>query len=141
LYGIDRAEVVRAAVEEAAADAPQGTWGDTHRLDAWRALPLSESAADGGGPALSGDHDCVLCTSSVPGITDRAARGPAARYVWDVACRENSRWAVPFGASGVPGSPHERDQLPLWLTGDLAPVITDFAQLAKERDGLGNDDD
>ncbi|WP_425428582.1 penicillin acylase family protein [Streptomyces yerevanensis] len=141
LYGIDRAEVVRAAVEEVAADAPQGTWGDTHRLDAWRALPLSESAADGGGPALSGDHDCVLCTSSVPGITDRAARGPAARYVWDVACRENSRWAVPFGASGVPGSPHERDQLPLWLTGDLAPVITDFAQLTKERDGLGNDDD
>nr|WP_206439679.1 penicillin acylase family protein [Streptomyces scabichelini] len=162
LYGIDRAEVVRAAVEEVAAeekaveetaaDAPKRTWGDTHRLAAWRALPdpaayddedeqedeQEDDQGDDQEPALSGDHDCVLCTSAVPGITDRAARGPAARYVWDVARRENSLWVVPFGASGVPGSPHERDQLPLWLTGDLAPVITDFDQLTREKE---NDDD
>jgi penicillin amidase len=137
LYGIDRGEVVRAALEEVAADAPRHTWGDTHRLAPWRALPppLPEQAADDADePALSGDHDCVLCTSAVPGITDRAARGPAARYVWDVARREDSLWAVPFGASGVPGSPHHRDQLPLWLRGDLAPVITDWNLLTEEND-------
>ncbi|MEV8128434.1 penicillin acylase family protein [Streptomyces sp. NPDC085944] len=132
LYGIDRAATVRAALEEVAAAPPPGTWGDTHRLAPWRALPdVSGPAAE---PGLSGDHDCVLCTSPVPGLTDRAARGPAARYVWDLADRDNSRWVVPHGASGVPGSPHHRDQQPLWLAGELAPVITDFTRLTKESD-------
>ncbi|MET7695582.1 penicillin acylase family protein [Streptomyces sp. NPDC005483] len=128
LYGIDRAEVVREALEEVAAEPPRGTWGDTHRLAPWQALP--ESAWDA--PALSGDHDCVLCTSAVPGLTDLAARGPAARYVWDLARREDSLWVVPLGASGLPGSPHHRDQLPLWLRGDLVPVATDWQHLTKE---------
>ncbi|MCF1599040.1 penicillin acylase family protein, partial [Streptomyces muensis] len=133
LYGIDRAEVVRAAVEEVAArptGAGRGTWGDTHRLAPWRALPDPSYDA----PGLSGDHDCVLCTSAVPGLTDLSARGPAARYVWDLADREASLWVVPLGASGIPGSPHHRDQLPLWLAGDLAPVATDFTKLQKESD-------
>lgn len=128
LYGIDRAGIVRAAVEEAAAEPPQGTWGETHRLAPWRALPDDEWPA----AALSGDHDCVLCTSAVPGLTDLAARGPAARYVWDLARREDSLWVVPLGASGMPGSPHHRDQLPSWLRGDLVPVGTDWQHLTKE---------
>ncbi|MGW2706175.1 penicillin acylase family protein [Streptomyces sp. NPDC001340] len=130
LYGIDRPAAVRAAVEEAAAGTPTGPWGAGHRLAPWRALP-DESYDE---PGLSGDHDCVLCTSAVPGLTDLAARGPAARFVWDVARREDSRWVVPFGASGVPGSPHHRDQLPLWLGGQLVPVVTDWDRLEKETD-------
>ncbi|GAA3227799.1 hypothetical protein GCM10020256_39420 [Streptomyces thermocoprophilus] len=47
----------------------------------------------------------MLCASAVPGITDRAARGPAARYVWDLADRTASRWIVPFGAAGDARSP------------------------------------
>ncbi|MFJ3668079.1 penicillin acylase family protein [Streptomyces sp. NPDC090106] len=129
LYGVDRPAEIRAAVEEVAAREPAGTWGETHRLFAWRALPEEFD-----GPGLSGDHDCVLCTSAVPGVTDLAARGPAARYVWDLARREESRWAVPLGASGRPDSPHRRDQLPLWTRGELVPVVTDFAQLTKETD-------
>ncbi|MFF5495688.1 penicillin acylase family protein [Streptomyces aquilus] len=130
LYGIDRPAEVRAAVEEVALAEPVRTWGETHRLFPWRALPDPSYDA----PGLSGDHDCVLCTSALPGLTDLAARGPAARYVWDLARREDSRWVVPFGASGVPGSPHHRDQQPLWLGGDLVPVVTDFEQLGKESD-------
>ncbi len=131
LFGIDRPAVVRAALEEVAAAPPAGVWGDTHRLAPWRALPSEAPQEE---PGLSGDHDCVLCTSAVPGTTDLAARGPAARYVWDLARREDSRWVVPHGASGRPGSPHHRDQQPLWLAGDLAPVVTDWAQLTKETD-------
>ncbi|MFE7276064.1 penicillin acylase family protein [Streptomyces sp. NPDC057623] len=133
LYDIDRTETVRAAVEEVAAEQPAAagrTWADTHRLAPWRAL--ADPSYDA--PGLSGDHDCVLCTSAVPGLTDLSARGPAARYVWDLADREASRWVVPLGASGVPGSPHHRDQLPLWLGGELAPVLTDFTKLKKESD-------
>jgi len=128
LYGIDRAVVVREALEEVAVAYVDVPWGDTHRLAPWRALPQASYDE----PGLSGDHDCVLCTSAVPGLTDLSARGPAARYVWDLARRENSRWVVPFGASGVPGSAHHRDQLPLWLRGDLVPVVTDFDRLSKE---------
>ncbi|MET9576058.1 penicillin acylase family protein [Streptomyces massasporeus] len=131
LYGIDRPAAVRAAVEEVALRPPAGVWGDTHRLAPWRALEPEQPYDE---PGLSGDHDCVLCTSGVPGLTDRAARGPAARYVWDLARREDSRWVVPLGASGVPGSPHHRDQLPLWLAGDLVPVVTDWTRLKKETD-------
>ncbi|NEB05984.1 penicillin acylase family protein [Streptomyces sp. SID13726] len=128
LYGIDRDGTVREALEEVAAEPPRGVWGDTHRLAAWRALPDADREL----PALSGDHDCVLCTSAVPGLTDLAARGPAARYVWDLARREDSLWVVPMGASGLPGSAHHHDQLPLWLRGELAPVVTDWRQLTKE---------
>ncbi|MFH9550932.1 penicillin acylase family protein [Streptomyces sp. NPDC017435] len=129
LYGVDRPALVREALEEVAGQ-PAPRWGDTHRLAPWRALPDPAREA----PALAGDHDCVLCTSAVPGWTDLAARGPAARYVWDLARREDSLWVVPFGASGLPDHPHHRDQLPLWLRGELAPVVTDWAQLTKESD-------
>ncbi|WNZ10338.1 penicillin acylase family protein [Streptomyces sp. 11x1] len=160
LYGIDRDALVREALEEVAG-LGTGRWGDSHRLVPWRALPDDDADGRPGGgtderagagadgrlgdgadgrppvapePGLAGDHDCVLCTSAVPGITDLSARGPAARYVWDLARREDSLWVVPFGASGVGGSPHHRDQLPLWLRGDLVPVVTDWDRFTKDDD-------
>ncbi|MGP3998859.1 penicillin acylase family protein [Streptomyces sp. 8N706] len=134
LPAADRDGLVRAAVEEvASAGGAPVPWGEVHRLAPWRALPGATPEVS---PGLSGDHDCVLATSSVPGVTDHSARGPAARYVWDLARREDSLWVVPFGASGVPGDAHHHDQLPLWLRGDLVPVIIDWNQLTKERHDL-----
>ncbi|MFC8954983.1 penicillin acylase family protein [Streptomyces sp. NPDC057101] len=125
---VDR--IVREALDEVGAGEPPAAWGVTHRLAPWQALPDPDDAQ---WPGLGGDHDCVLSSSSVPGWTDRSARASAARYVWDLADRERSGWIVPFGASGVPGDPHHRDQLPLWLRGDLAPVTTDWQYLTKEQ--------
>ncbi|MFD4986596.1 penicillin acylase family protein [Streptomyces sp. NPDC058372] len=122
----DRLALVARALEAAAEDATELPWGALHRLAPWQALASGEEW-----PALGGDHDCVLSTSSLPGITHLAARGPAARYVWDLARRDDSLWAVPFGASGVPGDPHARDQLPVWQGGALVPVVTDFARLRR----------
>ncbi|MFJ2853912.1 GNAT family N-acetyltransferase [Streptomyces rubiginosohelvolus] len=131
----DRLALVAASAEAVAAAAdgtPPAPWGELHRLSPWQALPDRTPDASVGSdaqairPGVAGDHDCVLSTSSVPGVTDLFARGPAARYVWDLARREDSRWAVPFGASGVPGSAHHRDQTPLWARGALAPVVTDW---------------
>ncbi|MFC4029930.1 penicillin acylase family protein [Streptomyces polygonati] len=135
LPGTDPAALVRAAAEQLAEqlagedDGVATTWGGTHRLAPWQALPEPDPPR---WPGLGGDHDCVLSTSSVPGVTDLSARASAARYVWDLARRDDSLWVVPFGASGVPGDPHRRDQLPRWLRGGLVPVITDWNLLSKE---------
>ncbi|MBD0745284.1 GNAT family N-acetyltransferase [Streptomyces sp. CBMA152] len=126
LPDLDRVGAVRSALEEVAGQ-EFAAWGEAHRLAPWQALPTTEEW-----PGLAGDHDCVLSTSSVPGVTHLSARGPAARYVWDLANRDNSLWVVPLGASGVPGSPHQRDQLPLWRAGELAPVVTDWNELRRE---------
>ncbi|MEU8159690.1 penicillin acylase family protein [Micromonospora parva] len=130
--GVDIGALVSAAAEEAGdAAAGQVPWGDLHRLALWRALPGADA---GPGPRLDGDHDCVLATSSVPGVTHWCLRGPAARFVWDLARRSDSRWVVPLGACGVPGDPHHDDQSRAWLAGELLPVVTDWEQLTQERD-------
>ncbi|WBB77807.1 penicillin acylase family protein [Micromonospora sp. WMMD882] len=128
LPAADVTDAVRAAVEETAAAGSTATWGELHRLAPWQALP--EPSAQW--PGLAGDNDCVFATSSVPGVTHHCFRASAARYAWDLADREHSRWVVPFGASGVPGDPHQRDQLPYWLRGDLVPVVTDWRRLREE---------
>ncbi|MFI8280101.1 penicillin acylase family protein [Streptomyces sp. NPDC085929] len=129
LPGLDRAAHVRAALEETAASArPDAPWSQVHRLAPWSALPDPEAEW----PGLGGDHDCVNATSTVPGFTDLTARASSARYVWDLARREDSLWAVPLGADGVTGSPHHRDQLPFWAQCELVPVVTDWTRLTKE---------
>ncbi|GGO22327.1 antibiotic transporter [Microbispora rosea subsp. aerata] len=144
LPGLDRAaleDLARAALEDVAArgEATGVRWGDLHRLDPWRAVPFPAPSVDErpdvdtADARPAGDHDCVLSTSSVPGVTHHFARGPAARYVWDLSRRDGSLWIVPFGASGVPGDPHWHDQHPLWLRGELAPVVTDWDKLTEEQ--------
>ncbi|MFK0039872.1 penicillin acylase family protein [Paenarthrobacter sp. NPDC090517] len=123
-----------AALEDAALEESMlngAAWGDRHKLLPVHVLPgpLGSSAPTA---HLSGDTGCVLCTESLPGVEDRSFRGPVARYVWDLADRRNSRWIVPFGASGMPGHEHFADQLPLWTAGELAPVVTDWSLLAKD---------
>ncbi|MFI1955075.1 penicillin acylase family protein [Streptomyces xinghaiensis] len=162
-----RRAVEETAAEEAGSAGQPRRWGDLHRLAPWQALPepapgRRTGGADGAAepvpavpdtaaepipgapdtapdirPALSGDHDCVLATSSVPGLTHHSARASAARFVWDLARREDSRWIVPLGASGIPGHPHRSDQLPLWVRGDLVPVVTDWSLLTPEPAGRG----
>ncbi|MCX4696972.1 penicillin acylase family protein [Streptomyces sp. NBC_01408] len=127
--GADRTQLLRAAVEDAAAQPEAGPWGALHRLSPWTALPRDSDTASW--PALAGDSECVLSTTRIPDVEGHLTRGPAARYVWDLADRDNSLWVVPLGASGADG-PHHHDQLPLWERGELVPVITDWSLLRKE---------
>lgn len=126
--GIDVAGGVRAALDHVArqpdragAGAP-ATWGDRHRLDPVHALDGQPGAPSVVAAAVPGDRGCVLAASSTPGVSDRCSIGPVARYVWDLADRDASRWVVPFGADGVGDAPHATDQLTAWLTGALVPV-------------------
>lgn len=131
---IDVAALAREALEEVASRKPRDRWGDTHQLSPLQVIrgPLftrEEPPIDLG---LSGDHHCVLSTSPVPGTTDLCVRASVARYAWDLGDRTKSGWSVPLGASGVLGDRHHHDQLPLWLRGELAPIVTDWDQLTPE---------
>jgi penicillin amidase len=130
LADVDLAALLRDALQEVAAGEPSDVpWGALHRLAPWQAQPSCEQW-----PGLSGDSDCVLSTGSVPGVTHDCARGPAARFVWDLARRDDSLWVVPLGASGVPGHPHQRDQLQPWQRGELLPIVTDWQLLRPEEE-------
>jgi penicillin amidase len=120
--GFDVTSELTAALEAAAA-APDGVWGDRHRLVPIRVGPPGERPPEAVG--VSGDRDCVFATSSLPDSDDLFVQAPAARYVWDLADRSRSRWVVPHGATGSPGSAHADDQQTLWLCGELVPVPND----------------
>ncbi|MFC4337420.1 GNAT family N-acetyltransferase [Salininema proteolyticum] len=122
----ERDAVLRSALESTSAQ-ERTVWKDVHRPLIWRAL-LTEDGLSG----TDGDHDCVMSTSSVPGLTDSFGRAPVCRWAWDLSDRENSRWVVPFGASGVPGDVHARDQYPFWAEGTLIPIVTDWEKLTFE---------
>ncbi|MEU4193264.1 GNAT family N-acetyltransferase [Kribbella sp. NPDC026611] len=124
LPGINVAWLAREALEEVAARGPRPAWGQTHQLAPLHALrgPVFAPDEEPYDLELSGDHHCVMSTSSLPGLTDVCLRASAARYAFDLADRSSSRWVVPLGASGVLGNPHHHDQLPQWLRGELVPV-------------------
>lgn len=136
--GIDVERAALQALEDASSrESP--AWGEHHTL-----LPvhaLQEHGPDHLHAApripvtgLDGDTGCVLSTESVPGVVDGSFRGPVARYVWDLSDRSNSRWIVPFGASGSHSSPHFTDQLENWASGRQIPVVTDCSVLTPEPD-------
>lgn len=124
--GGDPVPAAATALSEVAHQGTDTAWGRRHVLEPVR-VPLGEVndpalAALPEPVPLSGDSGCVLATSSLPGRTDTCARGPVARYVWDLADRDSSRWIVPFGSSGRPGDRHFADQLPQWMDGRLIGV-------------------
>jgi penicillin amidase len=45
------------------------------------------------------------------------------RYIHDPSDWRNSRWIVPLGASGHPGSKHYADQIELWADVETIPQL------------------
>jgi len=116
--------------------APPTRWGARHLLHPIMLPGLTASVPRA---ELSGSTDSVLCTASIPGVSDLCWRGPVARYVWDLTDRRRSRWIVAFGAAGSPDSPHFLDQLPHWSTGTLIPVFQEPSMITyvEKLPGLG----
>lgn len=133
-FGIDLAAHAQAALAEVDAGSAPATWGETHLTDPvhWFGLLIDRDFDELPRFPLSGDADCVRCCVSYPAISDECSRGSVARYVWDLADRTAGGWVVPTGASGVPGTAHHHDQLPLWAEGRLAPIVTDWDKLTEQ---------
>ena len=52
-----------------------------------------------------------------------------ARYIFDLADWDNSRWITPLGSSGHPGSPHYTDQTPIWAEDETLPMLYDWTKI------------
>ena len=48
------------------------------------------------------------------------------RYIHDPSDWRDSRWIVPLGASGHPGSPHYADQARLWAAVETIPQLWEW---------------
>ena len=78
----------------------------------------------------SGDGDTPLAGSYDKNFNVTAAS--VNRYAHDPNNWENSRWIVPLGSSGNPGSEHYYDQLDLWSNGETIPQMWNWSDIEKE---------
>ena len=140
--GMDVQAVAARVLDEVAAGAAETTtaWGDVHVLAPLHGMDFAGVTASY--PELSmlvrpeqvplaGDAECVLANASAVGFSHVCRLGSVARYVWDVADRDASRWIVPLGAHGDPSSDHFQDQTAMWARGDLIDVVSDWDVLAR----------
>ena len=105
-------------------DVTTWTWGQLHhtrpRHPLSRAFPELSALLDPPTVQASGDGD----TPQQGGysLTERfvVTSMSVNRYIHDPADWRRSRWIVPLGASGHPGSPHYADQAELWA--DVHPT-------------------
>ncbi|MFI5626718.1 penicillin acylase family protein [Nocardioides sp. NPDC051685] len=132
-FGLDLRELVTEAAKAVAGREPT-PWPETHRFWPLHALEQFELPHTRTAPAtpLPGDTDTVRCNAWIPGTTV-TVRGSVARYAWDLADRDNSRWVVPLGVSGSPDSPHHTDQHDAWAQGGAVRVVTDWSLLTEEK--------
>ncbi|OUW95511.1 MAG: hypothetical protein CBD90_04150 [Chloroflexi bacterium TMED230] len=75
----------------------------------------------------SGDGDTPLAGSYDNNYNVTAAS--VNRYAHDPSNWKNSRWIVPLGSSGNPGSENYYDQLDLWANGETIPQIWDWDEI------------
>ena len=54
------------------------------------------------------------------------------RYIHDPSNWSDSRWIVPLGASGHPGSAHYSDQARLWADVGYIPQLWEWERIASE---------
>ncbi|MDF1794564.1 MAG: penicillin acylase family protein [Thalassobaculaceae bacterium] len=126
LGGASWDDVIREAVATVAAGPQPAPWGAAHRPVFAHPLahvfPGEPGVAAPRSDPTGGDGDCVLATGGFPGGGTVSVYGPVARYVFDLADWDNSRWIVMHGASGHAGTAHYEDQNPLWARGEMVPM-------------------
>lgn len=133
-------EAVSALSATLGADMSAWQWGSVHRTRTTHPLsavfPEYAALLDPPSLAAHGDGDTPLAGSF--GVAG-AAGGPfpvaaasVTRYIHDPSDWRRSRWIVPLGASGHPGSPHYADQAELWAEVSYIPQLWDWDQIAAE---------
>ncbi|MDE0661333.1 MAG: penicillin acylase family protein [Gammaproteobacteria bacterium] len=106
------------------------TWGALHGTRPRHPLsglfPGCAALLDPPAVATHGDADTPLAGAYAVGAGFAATVMSVNRYIHDTADWRNSRWIVPLGASGHPGSPHYADQAELWADVETIPQLWDW---------------
>ena len=108
-------------------------WGAVHRTrprhPLSRVFPEHADLLDPPGLATHGDADTPLAGaySTVDRFT--ATVMSVNRYIQDPSDWRNSRWIVPLGVSGHPGSPHYADQASLWADVETIPQFWEWEDI------------
>ena len=100
----------------------------TERVQARPVLCLSQFGTGTKSPSVGihGDGFTPLAGSYSAAEPYILTSASMARYVFDASNWENSRWVVPLGASGHPGSSHYSDQAETWANVALLPMLYDW---------------
>lgn len=136
LLAASLSRTVRELGESLGEDMSEWRWGRLHRTEPRHPLsevfsevseyldpPSVETHGDGDTP-LAGGYG--LQQEFVPtGISVN-------RYIHDPSDWTNSRWIVPLGASGHPGSPHYADQAEAWANVEYIPQLWDWDEIRRE---------
>lgn len=104
------------------ADPTQWQWGKVHRLTFVHPLRRSGPGRDlvgGGSHAYDGSGETVQRANWSFGKDFDVTSYASMRFVADLADPEKVTAVVPGGVSERSLSPHQRDQLPIWLAGEL----------------------
>ncbi len=112
------------------------TWGSVHRTRPQHILsplfPQWSEALDPPSMVLGGDFDTPLAGIYNPGGPYQITGTAVGRYVFDLSDWDLSRWIIPLGTSGHPGSPHYADQAPIWAKIELIPMIFSWDTIQTE---------
>ena len=121
---------IRLLKETCGEDPANWTWGEVHhtrpRHPLSRIFPDAADMLDPPGIAAHGDSDTPLAGGYAMSAPFTSILMSVNRYIQDPSDWTNSRWIVPLGASGHPGSPHYADQRELWADVATAPQLWDW---------------
>lgn len=108
------------------------TWryGDLHRTQPVHPLaaidPSLGELLNPPSVEIGGDGDTPQQGAITTGVSYRVAATSVNRYIFDLSDWEQSRWIVPLGSSGHPGSPHFADQAEAWAQIQYIPMRYDW---------------
>ena len=101
-------------------------WGKVHHTNPIHPLteyyPHLSSKLNPPSVAMGGDGDTPQAGSFAHTNPFTMTGMSVARYIFDASDWDNSRWIVPLGSSGHPGSPHYTDQLKIWSQVKTIPM-------------------
>lgn len=111
-------------------------WGKLHRTSPIHPLTLAHpelgELLNPPSVSIGGDGDTPQAAWISPGFSYNVYLTSVGRYVFDLADWDNSRWIVPLGSSGHPGSPHYSDQAQIWADIQLIPMSYSWEKIIAE---------
>jgi penicillin amidase len=111
-------------------------WGRLHRTTPTHPLsvlfPGASDLLDPPSLPVHGDGDVPLAGGYAINKPFAVTGLSVNRYIHDPADWSKSRWIVPLGASGHPGSPHYADQAVRWSNVEYIPQLWDWEAIAQQ---------